>query len=63
MDPQFVCKADAGTFHTYRQETWLLQFHMALLSNFEHVHAFLLSRSPLSLVDFALSELLADKQM
>lgn len=30
MDPQFVCEVDATTFHTYRQETRLVQFFMAL---------------------------------
>ena len=62
MEPQFKSVDDTATFHTYREETWLDQFLMALRSNFDHVRGLLLHRSPLPAVDMALSKLLADEQ-
>eukprot|EP00268_Persea_americana_P061956 TRINITY_DN7898_c1_g1_i12.p1 TRINITY_DN7898_c1_g1~~TRINITY_DN7898_c1_g1_i12.p1 ORF type:complete len:419 (+),score=52.49 TRINITY_DN7898_c1_g1_i12:979-2235(+) len=62
MEPQFKSTEDTKTFHTYRQETWLVQFLMARRSDFEHARGLLLHRSPLPTVDDGRSELLAEEQ-
>lgn len=61
-EPQFKSLDDEKKFTTYRLETRLVQFLMALRSDFEHVMGLLLHRSPLPTVDAALSELLAEEQ-
>lgn len=62
MEPHFKTKEDAKTFRNYKQEIQLVQFLMALRSDFEHVQGLLLHRSPLPSVDAALSELLVEEQ-
>lgn len=46
MELQFVCATDPITFELYRQETQLVQYQLALQSDFEHVCRLLLHQSP-----------------
>lgn len=59
MEPQFKSNEDTATFNTYREEIQLVQFLVALRSDFEHVCGLLLHRSPLLAVEAAISALLA----
>ena len=62
MEPQFTSAANSATFETYRQETRLVKFLMALRPEYEHVRSMLLHPSPPPSVDMALSELLSGEQ-
>lgn len=61
MKPQFECTVNYTTFATYRQETQLAQFLIALHPEFEHMHSFLLHQTPLPTADAALAKLLTEE--
>ncbi|KAM7469100.1 hypothetical protein LguiA_007283 [Lonicera macranthoides] len=55
MEPQWT--VDMNLWETFREETRLVQFLMALRDEFEPIRAFMLHRKPLPSIEEALSEL------
>lgn len=60
-EPQFATTEDATTYDIYRQETTLVQFLMALQSDFDHIQQ-VLQKIPLPTLDIALYKLLDKEQ-
>ncbi|KAF7137487.1 hypothetical protein RHSIM_Rhsim07G0087400 [Rhododendron simsii] len=60
-EPSWTSTTDAALFAAYRDQQRLIQFLMALTTDFEPVRASLLHRNPLPTLDQAISELLSEE--
>lgn len=60
-EPSWTSTTDAALFADYRDQQRLIQFLMALTTDFEPVRASLLHRTPLPTLDQAISELLSEE--
>ncbi|KAF7153584.1 hypothetical protein RHSIM_Rhsim01G0194900 [Rhododendron simsii] len=60
-EPSWTSTTDAALFAAYRDQQRLIQFLMALTTDFEPARASLLHRNPLPTLDQAISELLSEE--